>query len=258
MKKSSSICPISTRTKSTTNSEINGRRERAGARRPVQIHKRRPHVSVSSSNAKIIPSERLGPDGKILSKLLLLVLSSSSTTNPSSSCWQSTWPTSTECSTVGIVPWRSFACTYQSTGRLYAVFLTSMPLMFQGTYGESVGVSGLNYLALGIGVTGASQINARAVDKIYKILTKRYGGTGQPEYRLRACCIFSSLILLIRGRINHACVCLASLVPGSIFLPVGLLMTGWAVQAKVHWIVPDIVRFFPAPRVVSCLICTML
>jgi hypothetical protein len=34
------------------------------------------------------------------------------------------------------------------------------------------------------------------------------------------------------------------MVPGTIALPVGLLMTGWAVQAKVHWIVPDIVRLF--------------
>ncbi|KAJ7160189.1 MFS polyamine transporter [Mycena filopes] len=99
---------------------------------------------------------------------------------------------------------------------LFYLFLTSMPLMFQGTYGESVGISGLHYLALGVGVSGASQINARLMDYIYKRLKEKYGGEGQPEYRL------------------------PSMVPGTIALPAGLLMTGWAVQAKVHWIVPDI------------------
>ena len=29
---------------------------------------------------------------------------------------------------------------------------------------------------------------------------------------------------------------------GSVLLPVGLLMLGWAVERKVHWIVVDIVR----------------
>ncbi|KAJ7105054.1 MFS polyamine transporter [Mycena crocata] len=99
---------------------------------------------------------------------------------------------------------------------VFYLFLTSMPLMFQGTYGESVGISGLNYLALGIGVTGSSQINARFMDYIFKRLKEKNGGAGQPEYRL------------------------PSMVPGTICLPAGLLITGWAVQARVHWVVPDI------------------
>lgn len=113
-----------------------------------------------------------------------------------------------------------------------------MPLMFQGTYGESVDISGLHYLALGVGVTGASQINARLMDYIYKYLKEKRGGAGQPEYRLRLC--FSS-ITRCRLTFIHS----ASMVPGTICLPAGLLITGWAVQAKVHWIVADIVRFLP-------------
>ncbi|KAJ7643651.1 MFS general substrate transporter [Roridomyces roridus] len=99
---------------------------------------------------------------------------------------------------------------------LFYLFLTSMPLMFQGTYSEGVGVSGLHYLAFGVGFCGASQIGARLMDYIYRVLKQRYGGVGQPEFRL------------------------PSMVPGSIFLPIGFLITGWAVQAKVHWIVADI------------------
>ena len=30
------------------------------------------------------------------------------------------------------------------------------------------------------------------------------------------------------------------MVPGSIFLPIGLLITGWTARADVHWIAPDI------------------
>lgn len=60
-----------------------------------------------------------------------------------------------------------------------------MPLMFQGTYGESVSVSGLNYIALGIGVTGASLMNAKFTDYIFKYLKDRNGGAREPEYRIR-------------------------------------------------------------------------
>ena len=61
-----------------------------------------------------------------------------------------------------------------------------VPGIFQGVYGQSVGIAGLNYLALGIGFTGVSQISARLMDPIYKRFKERNGGPGKPEYRLRA------------------------------------------------------------------------
>jgi hypothetical protein len=36
-------------------------------------------------------------------------------------------------------------------------------------------------------------------------------------------------------------VTVATIVPGTIFLPIGLLITGWATQERVFWLVPDIV-----------------
>ncbi|KAJ7250067.1 MFS polyamine transporter [Mycena haematopus] len=99
---------------------------------------------------------------------------------------------------------------------LFYLFLTSMPLMFQGVYGESVGVSGIHYLALGVGLTGASQINARLLDRIFRYFKEKNGGEGRPEYRI------------------------PSMVPGVVALPIGLLITGWAAQEKVHWIVADV------------------
>ncbi|KAJ7643703.1 MFS polyamine transporter [Roridomyces roridus] len=99
---------------------------------------------------------------------------------------------------------------------IYFIFITSMPLIFRGIYGESTGISGLNYIALGIGFACASQINSCASDYLYRVLVQRYGSPGQPEYRL------------------------PSLFLGSTILPIGLLVTGWAVQVKAHWIVPEI------------------
>lgn len=65
------------------------------------------------------------------------------------------------------------------------MFLTTIPAIFEGVYGERVGIAGLHYIALGVGLTGASQINARVMDKIYVYFTKKNGGEGRPEYRLR-------------------------------------------------------------------------
>ncbi|KAI5115610.1 hypothetical protein M0805_006818 [Coniferiporia weirii] len=100
-------------------------------------------------------------------------------------------------------------------GLIYLI-LTTIPGIFQGKYGESVGISGLNYLTLGIGLTIISQINARLLDPIYRYLKEKNGGAGKPEYRL------------------------PTMVPGTIFLPIGLLLCGRSAQNRVFWLVPDI------------------
>ncbi|KAI0775003.1 MFS polyamine transporter [Trametes elegans] len=100
-------------------------------------------------------------------------------------------------------------------GTLY-LFLTTIPSIFEGTYRQPVGIAGLNYFALGVGLTGASQVNARMLDKIYKHFAEKNGGVGKPEFRL------------------------PSMIPGSILLPIGLFITGWTARPDVHWIAPDI------------------
>ena len=101
---------------------------------------------------------------------------------------------------------------------LASVFLTTMESIFQGVYQQSVGIAGLHYIALGIGLTIPSQINSRTMDPLYAFLKDKYGrGTGRPEFRL------------------------PSMVPGTIFLPIGLLIAGWTVEFKTFWIWPDIV-----------------
>jgi hypothetical protein len=67
-------------------------------------------------------------------------------------------------------------------GLLY-LFLTTVPTIFREVYGQSPGIAGLNYIALGIGITGASQTSAAVMDKLYAKLKEKYGA-GKPEFRL--------------------------------------------------------------------------
>lgn len=78
-------------------------------------------------------------------------------------------------------------------------------------------IGGLNYIGLGVGLTAASQINALYMDRIYIHLKNKNGGVGEPEFRV------------------------PSMILGSLLLPFGLLMSGWAAEEAVHWIVTDIV-----------------
>ena len=115
------------------------------------------------------------------------------------------------------------------------MFLTTIPSIFQGVYKETVGIAGLHYIALGIGLCAMGQVNARLIDHLYVYFSKRNGGMGKPEFRLRAYpnhlpvdvyVAYTSLI--------------AAMIPGTILMPIGLLITGWTARPNVHWIGPDI------------------
>ncbi|KAG1839999.1 MFS polyamine transporter [Suillus subalutaceus] len=74
-------------------------------------------------------------------------------------------------------------------GSLYlSVFLTTIPSIFQGIYQQPVGIAGLHYIALGIGLIAASQLNAKTMDKIYIYLKSKHGGVGG---RSLDCCTIS-------------------------------------------------------------------
>ncbi|KAF5353739.1 hypothetical protein D9758_008632 [Tetrapyrgos nigripes] len=106
------------------------------------------------------------------------------------------------------------------------VFLTTIPSIFSNVYHEAPGIAGLNYLAFGVGLTFASQINARYMDKIYVYYKNKNGGVGEPEFRV------------------------PSMILGSFLLPIGLFMSGWAAENAVHWIVTDIGMVFVASGVI--------
>ena len=67
-------------------------------------------------------------------------------------------------------------------GLIY-IFFTTLPAIFGGVYQQRPGIAGLNYIALGIGLTGASQTSAVVMDKAYAKLKQKYGKE-KPEFRL--------------------------------------------------------------------------
>ncbi|KAH8077752.1 major facilitator superfamily domain-containing protein [Cristinia sonorae] len=100
-------------------------------------------------------------------------------------------------------------------GLMY-LYLNTIPSIFEGVYKQSTGIAGLHYLAFGVGLSSASQLNARFMDKIYIYYKRKNGGEGRPEYRL------------------------LGMIPGTWIMPIGLLLSGWTARADIHWIVPDI------------------
>ncbi|KAF8823587.1 hypothetical protein HHX47_DHR10000313 [Lentinula edodes] len=85
---------------------------------------------------------------------------------------------------------------------------------------------GLNYIGLGIGLTVSSQLNAHYMDKIYVHFKNKNNGVGQPEFRVPA------------------------MILGSFCLPVGLLISGWAAEERVHWVVTDLGMAFVGAGVI--------
>ncbi|KAG7447085.1 MFS general substrate transporter [Guyanagaster necrorhizus] len=96
------------------------------------------------------------------------------------------------------------------------VILTSIPDIYVVVYHESIGIAGLHYIAFGIGLYSGAQITNAILDELYLRLSAHYGTEGRPEFRIPI------------------------MLPATLFVPIGLFITGWTVSSGVHWIVPDI------------------
>lgn len=107
-----------------------------------------------------------------------------------------------------------------SYGILY-LMLSTFPQLFLDKYHESLGISGLNYISLGLGFFFGAPLCGKTNDKIYRKLKARDPrGQGKPEFRMPL------------------------IVPFSLLVPMGLLIYGWSAQYTVQWIVPNIGAFF--------------
>lgn len=95
-------------------------------------------------------------------------------------------------------------------GTLYLLF-TTIPTVFEETYGFNVGLTGLVYLGLGSGTTLGWIIITLYSDKSVIKLAKANEGAFEPEMRLALSIFFSWL------------------------LPVTFFWYGWSAEFKVHW-----------------------
>ena len=109
------------------------------------------------------------------------------------------------------------------------LLLSTFPQLWHGVYGESVGVAGLNYISLGIGLGLGAQVCAPMQDRIYAALKRHYNvDIGRPEFRIPL------------------------MVPGAMLAPIGLLIYGWCAEYRTHWIAPNIgVTIFSIGTVIS-------
>jgi multidrug resistance protein len=98
-------------------------------------------------------------------------------------------------------------------GVLYLLFNT-IPMVFQGQYGWSLGVTGLAYIPLGFGYLVGMGIFSYLSDKRVVELTRANGGVYEPEMRLTDCIWFSPM------------------------LPITFFWYGWSTHYATHWIVP--------------------
>lgn len=98
-------------------------------------------------------------------------------------------------------------------GCLFLLFNT-IPIVFQETYGWSLGITGTVYLALLVGYLIGLAIFSLLSDRILNRLMEANHGTHEPEMRL------------------PVCVYLSFLFPASFF------WYGWSSDAGTHWIVP--------------------
>jgi multidrug resistance protein len=115
-------------------------------------------------------------------------------------------------------------------GIMYLV-LSTFPTLWTTYYGESVGISGLNYISLGVGFFLGTQICAPLNDKIYKKLKTRNNHVGRPEFRIPL------------------------MLPGSLMVPTGLFIYGWTANFHTHWIFPNIGTAIFAAGNIICFQC---
>ncbi|MCJ1404435.1 hypothetical protein MMC11_007660 [Xylographa trunciseda] len=119
-------------------------------------------------------------------------------------------------------------------GYLYGIMylvLSTFPTLWTERYGESIGISGLNYISLGLGFFLGTQICAPLNDRFYRMLKKRNNGVGRPEFRIPL------------------------MLPGSIFVPAGLFIYGWTANYHTHWIFPNIGTAIFAAGNIVCFQC---
>lgn len=94
---------------------------------------------------------------------------------------------------------------------------TTFPTLFEEQYGFSVGIAGLAYLGLGIGMVFGLILFAVLSDKL---LSQKKGGTvARPELRLILMKWFAPIT------------------------PIGCFLYGWSAYYKTHWIVPILGTF---------------
>ncbi|KAI1482815.1 putative florfenicol exporter [Daldinia eschscholtzii] len=101
---------------------------------------------------------------------------------------------------------------------IYTLMLSTFATLWINWYGQSALLGSLHYLSFSIGFVITAQIGARIMDIIYRRLKDRpkNKGEGRPEFRA------------------------PYMIPGVLFIPIGLFWYGWAAEYRITWVMVDI------------------
>ncbi|KAI1259295.1 MFS general substrate transporter [Xylariaceae sp. FL1019] len=112
---------------------------------------------------------------------------------------------------------------------VYTLMLSTFSTLWVDQYGESEVTSSLHYITISVGITFATQVGGRAMDRIYRHLRERDAARrgiditaegklpeGKPEYRV------------------------PYMIVPIFLLPAGLFWYGWSAQYRYKWIVVDL------------------
>lgn len=151
---------------------------------------------------------------------------------------------------------------------LFYLILSTFPTLFGEVYGQSLGISGLHYISLGLGFTVGAQVNAQITDRLYKRLTAKHYQKLQKEGPIECNCSCTChnahgnmpptmAPTVPPGMPRKGCpeFRIPSMFVGSLLIPVGLFWYGWSAQARLHWIMPDIGITIFAAGSITCLQC---
>jgi multidrug resistance protein len=106
-----------------------------------------------------------------------------------------------------------------SYGITYLV-LSTFSTLWTTQYHESIAISGLHYISMWIGEIAGAEIGGPFMDIVFRKMKQRTNnGVAMPEFHVPI------------------------MLPGAVFVPLGLLVYGWSAQKHAHWILVDIGAF---------------
>lgn len=121
----------------------------------------------------------------------------------------------------------SFGCLY--------IVLTTIPIAFTQIYQQSLAVASLNYISFAVGTTLGAQTCAPTIDYLYRLKARQYGDGAahgaDADEALQAKSLDDKA---------HPELRLYPLIPTILLMICGLLLFGWSLHFRKHWIVPDI------------------
>ena len=112
------------------------------------------------------------------------------------------------------------------------IFVSTHPQVWTQLYHETTTIGGLNYISYGLGLFLGTQIGTRFGDYHYRRVKLHDDSRATPELRL---------ILM---------------APAATLMPAALLLFGWSVEHRLHWIVPNAASVLLGAAYIMPLQCT--